>query len=422
MHVCVVCAFLLVTGIVHAQGQKLAKLTLAGPSAAVSNALIHMVDSGALADLAEVVEFVPWRDPDQLRVMALDGRADVLAMPTNVAANLYNRGAKLQLINVSTWGVLWLVSRDPALKSLADLRGKELAMPFRGDMPDIVLQLLAEGQGMDVRKDLNLRYVASPVDAMQLLVMRRVDHALLAEPAASMALRKTGSFPLSVIAPELHRSVDLQKEWGRVFARAARIPQAGIAVMGALRERPELVARIEALVELLERLGLKVAPLSIGLQGAVDLADHGKAAVQLAAQHRKFRLDVGSGLQELSSAGDLGQGTARLAGEQREEQGDDRCGDDNGQPDDLLQHAAPGVGDRVGGGRPGHRGRRPGRLVDDTSGCGGCRRVDDHDLSRTLGKHGVGLVRRDRLAERRRRHEHRRLGLKADAVGEARDA
>jgi NitT/TauT family transport system substrate-binding protein len=246
MHVCVVCAFLLVTGIVHAQAQKLPKLTLAGPSAAVSNALIHMVDSGALNDVAEVVEFLPWRDPDQLRVMALDGRADVLAMPTNVAANLYNRGARLQLINVSTWGVLWLVSRDPALKSLADLRGKELAMPFRGDMPDIVLQLLAEQQGMDVRKDLQLRYVASPVDAMQLLVMRRVDHALLAEPAASMALRKTGSFPLSVIAPELHRSVDLQQEWGRVFARAARIPQAGIAVMGALRERPELVARIEA--------------------------------------------------------------------------------------------------------------------------------------------------------------------------------
>ena len=49
-----------------------------------------------------------------------------------------------------------------------------------------------------------------------------------------------------MIAPELHRSVDLQQEWGRVFARAARIPQAGIAVMGALRERPELVARIEA--------------------------------------------------------------------------------------------------------------------------------------------------------------------------------
>ena len=244
LHACVVLAFLIVTG--TADAQKLPKLTLAGPPASVSNPLIHMVDSGALADVAERVEFVLWRDPDQLRVMALDGRADVLAMPTNVAANLYNRGVKLQLLNVSTWGVLWLVSRDPTLKSLADLRGKELAVPFRGDMPDIVFQLLAEQQGVDVRKDVQLRYVASPIDAMQLLVMRRVDHALLAEPAVSMALRKTGSFPLSVIAPELHRSVDLQQEWGRVFARAARIPQAGIAVMGVLRERPDVVARIEA--------------------------------------------------------------------------------------------------------------------------------------------------------------------------------
>ena len=244
LHACVVLAFLIVTG--TADAQKLPKLTLAGPPASVSNPLIHMVDSGALADVAERVEFVLWRDPDQLRVMALDGRADVLAMPTNVAANLHNRGAKLQLLNVSTWGVLWLVSRDPTLKSLADLRGKELAVPFRGDMPDIVFQLLAEQQGVDLRKDVQLRYVASPIDAMQLLVMRRVDHALLAEPAVSMALRKTGSFPLSVIAPELHRSVDLQQEWGRVFARAARIPQAGIAVMGVLRERPDVVARIEA--------------------------------------------------------------------------------------------------------------------------------------------------------------------------------
>ena len=243
LHACVVLAFLIVTG--TADAQKLPKLTLAGPPASVSNPLIHMVDSGALADVAERVEFVLWRDPDQLRVMALDGRADVLAMPTNVAANLHNRGAKLQLLNVSTWGVLWLVSRDPTLKSLADLRGKELAVPFRGDMPDIVFQLLAEQQGVDLRKDVQLRYVASPIDAMQLLVMRRVDHALLAEPAVSMALRKTGSFPLSVIAPELHRSVDLQQEWGRVFARSARIPQAGIAVMGTLRERPDVVARIE---------------------------------------------------------------------------------------------------------------------------------------------------------------------------------
>lgn len=125
-----------------------------------------------------------------------------------------------------------MVSRENNLKTLADFKGKEIAMPFRADMPDIIFQALAEKQGLDVKRDFKLRYVASPLDAMQLLITRRVDHALLAEPAVSTALRKTRSFPVSVIAPELYRSVDLTQEWGRLMQREARIPQAGITVLG----------------------------------------------------------------------------------------------------------------------------------------------------------------------------------------------
>lgn len=225
---------------------RLPKLVLAGPYAAVSFPLIHMVESGALKDVADVVEFQPWKDPDQLRVLAMDGRADFVAMPTNVAANLYNRGVALQLLNVSTWGVLWMVSRDPGLKTLADFKGKEIAMPFRADMPDIVFQQLVQKQGLDAKRDFSLRYVSTPIEAMQLLITRRVDHALLAEPAIAMALRKTKSFPVSVIAPELYRSVDLQKEWGRVMQREARIPQAGMVAMGASAGNAALVARFQS--------------------------------------------------------------------------------------------------------------------------------------------------------------------------------
>jgi len=231
-------------GIAHAA--KLPKLVLAGPYSGVSNPLIHMVESGALNDVAEQVEFVSWRDPDQLRVLALEGKADFIAMPTNVAANLYNRGARLALLNVSTWGVLWMVSRDPELKTLADFKGKEIALPFRADMPDIIFTAVAEKQGLNPRKDFRLRYVATPMDAMQLLLTRRVDHVLLAEPSVSMVLRKSRSFPVSAVAPDLYRSVDLQKEWGRVFQREARIPQAGIAALGKAGDDAELVERFQA--------------------------------------------------------------------------------------------------------------------------------------------------------------------------------
>ncbi|NWG32338.1 MAG: ABC transporter substrate-binding protein [Rhodocyclaceae bacterium] len=206
-----------------------------------------MVESGALKDMAEVVEFRPWKDPDQLRLLTLDAKSEVdfVAMPTNVAANLYNRGVKLKLINVSTWGVLWLVSREPNLRTLADFKGKEIVMPFRADMPDIVFQTLAEKQGLDIKRDFKLRYVGTPLDAMQMMITRRADHALLAEPAVSVALRKTKSFPISVIAPELYRSVDLQQEWGRVMQRPARIPQAGIVVLGKALNNAALIEKFQ---------------------------------------------------------------------------------------------------------------------------------------------------------------------------------
>lgn len=232
-----------------AHADKLPKLILAGPPAAVSTPLIHMLETGALKDVADSVEFVAWKDPDQLRVLALGGKADFVAMPSNVAANLYNRGVGLRLLNISTWGVLWLVSRDGNARTLADFRGKEIAMPFRADMPDIVFGLVAEKQGLDPKKDFNLRYVASPLDAMQLLITRRVDQALLAEPSVSMALRKTKSFPVSVIAPELHRSVDLQHEWGRLYGREARIPQAGIAAVGKAAVDETLQGKVMAAYE-----------------------------------------------------------------------------------------------------------------------------------------------------------------------------
>lgn len=211
--------------------EKLDKLVLAGPFASVSNPLVRMVDSGALNDVAEKIEFINWTNPDQMRAMTLNGEVDFMATPTNVAANLYNKGADIRLLNVSVWGVLWMVSREENLQTLADFKGKEIVVPFRGDMPDIVFQQLAKAAGLDVEKDFDIQYVATPLDAMQMLIMRRADHVLLAEPAVSMALRKTQSFPVSMVAPDLFRSVDLQQEWGRLFKRAKQMPQAGMAVI-----------------------------------------------------------------------------------------------------------------------------------------------------------------------------------------------
>lgn len=226
--------------------KKVPRLLLAGPYATVSNPLIRIVEAGLLKDVAEKVEFITWRTPDQLRAMALKGEADFMAMPSNLAANLYNRGAKVQLLNIGIWGILWMLARRDGLKTLADFKGEEVVMPFRGDMPDAVFRLLCTKQGINPDKDLTLRYVASPLDAMQLLITRRADNALLADPAIAVGLRKTQSFPVSAIAPTLYRSVSIQAEWGRVFNRDPHFPQAGIVALGAQLGNKSLAAAMEA--------------------------------------------------------------------------------------------------------------------------------------------------------------------------------
>ena len=60
-----------------------------------------------------------------------------------------------------------------------------------------------------------------------------------------MGLRKSGSFPVSVIAPELHRGIDIQAEWGRLLKRPPRIPQAGVAMLGPQLGNAMLIERFQ---------------------------------------------------------------------------------------------------------------------------------------------------------------------------------
>ncbi len=225
--------------------EKLEKITLGGPFASVSHPFFHMIETNALGDIAKKVEFKLWKNPDELRALVLNGDVNFMAVPTNVAANLHNKKQEIKLLNVSVWGILGMISRDKDLKSLEDFKGKEIGIPFRADMPDIVFEELLKAQGLNPKKDFKLQYLSSPIDAMQMLIMRRIDHALLAEPAISIALRKTKSFPIKLVAPDLYRSVNLQDEWGKVFKTQAKLPQAGIAVLGETISKAQIIERFE---------------------------------------------------------------------------------------------------------------------------------------------------------------------------------
>ncbi|MCA6105871.1 ABC transporter substrate-binding protein [Bradyrhizobium cenepequi] len=206
-------------------------LTFWGPPAAPSIVLAHAVASGALKEIDASAAFKIWRTPDEMRAGLSSGTMEAVIVPTNVAANLHNRGLDVRLLNIMTRGLLYVVAGEKIM-GIEDLRGKTIAVPFRSDMPDFVLQRLLARAGLNPQKDVKFDYGGTPPEAMQMLLAGRVDAALLAEPAATAAILRA-----KLGLTHLARAIDCQKEWSRTIGGSGFIPQAGLAVTRGFVDR-----------------------------------------------------------------------------------------------------------------------------------------------------------------------------------------
>lgn len=207
-----------------------ARLALYGPPAGPTFTLAHAVKSGALADIAEDVSLTVWRNPDELRAGLTSGAIDLSVVPAQAAANLYNRGMGIRLVNVMTNGLLYVMAKEGAVEgSLEGLAGKSLAVPFPNDTPDFVIRALLEREGLT--DQVTLSTPATPMEAAQMLLAGRVDAAVLAEPVATVATMRAKQ-----AGESLARVVDLQVAWGAVTGLGPIVPQAGLAVTKGFAE------------------------------------------------------------------------------------------------------------------------------------------------------------------------------------------
>lgn len=219
-------------------------------TAATSMGLPQLILSRALADervqtATGGTELKTWRDPDQLRAWLARAEVGLTAMPTNVAANLYNRGVPLVLLNVCVWGtlgVLGLAQQGP-LTRLQDLAGRRVGIPWRGDMPDLVFRYLLQRQGLEPGRDLTISYQASPFETVQMFVAQRLDAAVLPEPARTATRLQARQFGAET------RELDLQQVWAGGDDESPGLPQAGVVCRRELLEQqPQQVAAVQQAV------------------------------------------------------------------------------------------------------------------------------------------------------------------------------
>ncbi len=146
--------------------------------------------------------------PNEVIARLANGELDVAALPSNVAANLYNKGVKIQIAAVIGDGMLSVLSGDDSVKSAADLVGRTIHVPGAGSTPDQMARLLIREAGLVEGTDVILDYsVAAPAQLAQMVIARRVSLAILPEPFVTMVRTQNPQVTIAADVQELYRSL-----------------------------------------------------------------------------------------------------------------------------------------------------------------------------------------------------------------------
>ena len=177
--------------------------TLKGPS---SMGMIRLIDSLSRGNNHNVrVEIL--NEPLQVRKMMIDGSADFAILPTTMAAIVYNKGLKYQLIAIPVWGTLYLFGSDTTITRWEDLRGKKVNVMARGMTPDVLFRYLLQKNGINPDKDITLDYsFPNHIDLANAVAAGQADLAVLSEPLASLAMQNNKA---------VRRIFSLNDEWNR---------------------------------------------------------------------------------------------------------------------------------------------------------------------------------------------------------------
>ena len=168
--------------------------------------------------------------PDDLTGGLINGGLDIAAVPVNLASVLYNKtGGEVLVCAVNTLGVLYMVTKDETISSMADLEGKTIASAGQGSTPEYVLNYLLEKNGLTDK--VSVEYKAEHAECLTSLTEGTADVIMIPEPFVTNAMAKVEGARVCI---------NITQEWNAVAD--ANIVQGVLVVRKAFaQEHPEVV-------------------------------------------------------------------------------------------------------------------------------------------------------------------------------------
>ena len=145
------------------------------------------------------------------------GEVEMLTGGPHVFQKMMLEGVPIQI--AGTWArlnALGVISRDPAIKTIADLKGKSIAADM-GSSEYQILSIYGRKLGIVFGKDISVVQAGPPLARTQLQA-ERVEAAMIWEPTLTVALRDNPNYKVILTGDTAWKAIDKSPGWELVLA------------------------------------------------------------------------------------------------------------------------------------------------------------------------------------------------------------
>ncbi len=153
----------------------------------------------------------------QALALLLRGEVDLLFTGTSQGWENRFGGSPIVMVDTGIWGMSSMVGKDPGIKSIKDLKGKRIALPFPGAPLDFQTRYILAREKIDPDRDVAISYGAFTQNVPR-LIAGQLDAVAIPEHQATIAVREQG----------LARLFNFADEWGRTSGGDRRSPQVSL--------------------------------------------------------------------------------------------------------------------------------------------------------------------------------------------------
>ena len=210
-------------------------IRLGGLKGPTSMGMVKLLADAGTGDTANEYAFTMAASANELTPQLVQGELDVLAVPANVAAILYNQTeGGVVLLAAGTLGVLYIVEKGgETVTDIASLNGKTIYATGKGATPEYALTYLLSQHGLTLGEDVQVEWKSEPTEIVALMAEQDNAVAMLPQPFVTVAQSQVEG---------LRVALDMSAEWDALDNGSRLVTSVLVARKAFADEHPAALA------------------------------------------------------------------------------------------------------------------------------------------------------------------------------------